>query len=156
MRPIQQWEAKQWLEKRIAGILMLVPNFPARGTATKRQILHSREPFSNLENRRISDNARALRDAIDGDTEAYASLTVILAGNVLRIAQERQWQRVDMPQGLRVANALLAMVTAEKYPTDMQLAGLIGVADRNYRATWKPRMQELYLRCIKPMLSEIA
>lgn len=155
MKFVQQWEAKQWVLKKISGSWTLVWNFPARGTATRNH-KRGREPFSNLESRSLSVNAKALLAAQNGDTEAFAGLTVLIAGNVIRIAQEHQWQRVDMDQALRVATALLSLVTAESYPSDVELAAAVGVADRNYRATWKPRMHELYLRCLKPLVAEIA
>lgn len=155
MKVAQQWEPKQWVLKKVKSGWTLVWNFPARGTATRNH-KRGREPFSHLESRSISPSARALQEAMQGDTEAYAGLTAAIAGNVLSIAQDEGWQRVDMAMSLRVANALMALTIADKRPNNAQVAEMIHVAEQNYHLRWKQRMAFLEVRCIKPLAAELS
>lgn len=150
---VQAWEPRQWVLRRVAGSMVLVPNYPARGTATR--TYRRGGSGSNLVSQAISGSARNLHDARNGDTDACDELLETVAGNVQRIAMSARWQvDSDGVRARHVAMALLAMELGAA-STDAELAALVGVAERNYRGTWKPRMADLFNRTIKPLRAEL-
>jgi hypothetical protein len=147
------WEAKQWLIMRINGVLRLVENYPARGTATRNH-KRGKEPFSNLESRRgVSIGAGCLVRARKGDDDAFDDLAAIVAQNIANIAAMNQWL-VDGDRALGVARALVAREIG-KIDTENDMAIIAGISRQAWHKTWRGRVDDLHRQCIMPLVAEL-
>jgi hypothetical protein len=111
-------------------------------------------PFSRLESRGLSEKAKALILYLETGEEEYKNFLIDhIKQSIPNIAQSEGW-RSNLSYDLQGLSEAVFLEFTSKL-TILKLCQLIGCSDKHYQCRWQPKIEQVQIRTLKPLIDEI-
>ncbi|WP_299073465.1 hypothetical protein [uncultured Paraglaciecola sp.] len=144
---------------RIGGGIKIVGNMVARGTETRNHQT-SKEPYSHLETRAMSEEAKLLIAAREGDVDAELRLIARIVKHVEDKRQVEHWKMGAVKQAnwseikLEIANIVLYYYLHSERLSQAEAARRLNCKQENYKKTWSEKLADIENRTVKAWSSQ--